>query len=813
MTRMFQSSAPAPAVRRYRYFDNLYFQDGQWMTVVLASLLYLLVAAALDAAGHIENLSVVMPVTLGALALGIFMSFSRFDGFFALSHSMFTGLAWILFVLAATVTPEQIKPFVDNGIGDLQARVYFILLRLLDWVDAALNNSASSDNYVFMFEICFLMWWLTYLGIWSILRYGYTWRAVIPAGAVLMVNTFYAPRSTLGFLIVFALIALLLLVRTNLAEHQLRWRVQRLYFNQDLVFDFLRIGLLFSLVVVALAWAAPGLGRNPQVRALLAPINQGWEQTQGQFQRLYQGLNRQSSSDISPFGDNLSLGGARNTGDALLFEARATQARYWRAVAFDTFNGRGWQNSVTAERAFDPGEIVPIPIWRARTAISQTITLLASVGDVVFGASDVAQATLRLTAQVNAVPGAFPITVANPQPGDPALEMVLARADEPLKQGDSYVMVSAVTNASERDLRSVPAAYPAQIADRYLQLPPGFSPRVAALAQELTAAALTPYDKAKAVESYLRTIPYNDEIAAPPAGADPIEYFLFDLREGYCDYYATAMAMMLRSVGVPARAVSGYAEGTFDEESGAWFITQRDAHTSVEVFFPDYGWIEFEPTAAESPLERPAGEEPAAGEDSSTITNEPDAEPTPPANGEDPNAVPTPVGEPTPPPFTGEDSLLSEGLQAAAESTPWWAWALGVGAMLLVGGYLVWRTRTQASAGFIADQPMLIYDRLERWAQRLGHGPGESETPLEHIRRLALAVPEGAAEIRLLATRYLHYRFAGRTGQSGVIADPEMAAAWSRLQPMLWRAWWRRQREKIIKPRPDAFQLHDSGAG
>jgi transglutaminase-like putative cysteine protease len=200
--------------------------------------------------------------------------------------------------------------------------------------------------------------------------------------------------------------------------------------------------------------------------------------------------------------------------------------------------------------------------------------------------------------------------VANPQPGDPALEMVLARADEPLKQGDSYVMVSAVTNASERDLRSVPAAYPAQIADRYLQLPPGFSPRVAALAQELTAAALTPYDKAKAVESYLRTIPYNDEIAAPPAGADPIEYFLFDLREGYCDYYATAMAMMLRSVGVPARAVSGYAEGTFDEESGAWFITQRDAHTWVEVFFPDYGWIEFEPTAAESPLERPAGEEP-----------------------------------------------------------------------------------------------------------------------------------------------------------------------------------------------------------
>ena len=125
------------------------------------------------------------------------------------------------------------------------------------------------------------------------------------------------------------------------------------------------------------------------------------------------------------------------------------------------------------------------------------------------------------------------------------------------------------------------------------------------LAQQLTANAVTPYEKAKAIEAYLRTLPYDDAIAAPPAGVDPLEYFLFDIQRGYCDYYATAMAMMLRTVGVPARTASGYAEGLFDEESQSYYITQRDAHTWVEVFFPEYGWIEFEPTAGESPLDRP----------------------------------------------------------------------------------------------------------------------------------------------------------------------------------------------------------------
>ena len=142
--RMTQIQGTFSPPRRY----NVYFQDGHWLTALLTALLYLILAAALDAAGHVASLALLIPVAAGAYLLGLLMSFSRFDGFFALSHSMFVGLAWILYLLAWAVPAAQVKPFLDNSpISELQARVYFVLLRLLDWIEAALNRSASADNW------------------------------------------------------------------------------------------------------------------------------------------------------------------------------------------------------------------------------------------------------------------------------------------------------------------------------------------------------------------------------------------------------------------------------------------------------------------------------------------------------------------------------------------------------------------------------------------------------------------------------------------------------------------------------------------
>ncbi|RPI31651.1 MAG: DUF4129 domain-containing protein, partial [Chloroflexota bacterium] len=125
-------------------------------------------------------------------------------------------------------------------------------------------------------------------------------------------------------------------------------------------------------------------------------------------------------------------------------------------------------------------------------------------------------------------------------------------------------------------------------------------------ALDLTAAEPTAYDRAAAIEAYLRTFPYTLDLPAPPLGRDVADYFLFDLQRGYCDYYATAMVVLARAAGLPARIVTGYAQGNYDSRQGGYVVTEADAHSWVEVYFPGVGWAEFEPTAGRPAIEREA---------------------------------------------------------------------------------------------------------------------------------------------------------------------------------------------------------------
>lgn len=103
------------------------------------------------------------------------------------------------------------------------------------------------------------------------------------------------------------------------------------------------------------------------------------------------------------------------------------------------------------------------------------------------------------------------------------------------------------------------------------------------------------YDKAEAIAGYLRTLPYTTNVPAPAYDADGVDHFLFNLGAGYSDYFGSAMAVMLRAVGVPARMAVGYGMGELDKE-GNVIVRDRNSHGWTEVFFPGYGWVEFEPT-------------------------------------------------------------------------------------------------------------------------------------------------------------------------------------------------------------------------
>ncbi|MGA3293716.1 MAG: DUF3488 and transglutaminase-like domain-containing protein [Candidatus Acidiferrales bacterium] len=167
-----------------------------------------------------------------------------------------------------------------------------------------------------------------------------------------------------------------------------------------------------------------------------------------------------------------------------------------------------------------------------------------------------------------------------------------------------YQGVSFVPRVSPSELRKAPPDFPDVIRETYLRLPP-LDPRIPRLAEDVTAGSKNEYDKAMNVERYLIThYSYTLDLSGPRP-QDPVANFLFVRRSGHCEYFASAMTVMLRSVGIPARYVTGFLPGEYNDIGGDYIIRESDAHSWVEVYFPSYGWITFDPT--------PPGAEKGAG--------------------------------------------------------------------------------------------------------------------------------------------------------------------------------------------------------
>ena len=628
------------------------------------------------------------------------------------------------------------------------------------------------------------------------------------AGIALLVNTHYAPVSVMGFLVAYCIVALLLLAWATLVDHRQRWRSHSIYFSEDINFDFMRSGFMYTMAVIALAFIAPNMGRSLPFHDLLQPVNMRWEAAMQEWNRLYQGLNRQTRPVQTGFGRTLTLGGERTVSDRLIMDVEAPFGRYWRAVAFDRFTGRQWINTAEDEITYRSNQSIPAREWSARTPVTQTITIRTPTGNILLAMPDVVQASIPLAALQQTLDYIEPPGSASNGRRD--TELTWARSRITLEAGESYQVVSSQTTVTIKELREAGIVdYPTQDLTRYLQLPVTFSPRVAELAEQIMAGEPTTYDKVKALERFLRTFAYDEGIQAPAADEDPLEYFLFDIQSGYCDYYASAMAAMLRSQGIPARAASGYAEGTYDPEIGAYLVTERDAHTWVEVYFPQYGWIEFEPTAGESILDRPSGLE---LQDSGLIPgmDEPFAE------DED---------------FLFDDALDFEeefpqdiagpvtGIGGLPTRTPVVTTSFILVVLTLIAGVWLLRRRMYQGPRAFMQEPQVYYERLLNWTARLKmpqrsrqmqespssqDGPSlqlvsgevsrqvpveQAMTPYEREAVMAEGLPQGIPFIRRIIEIYVQFRYAPRSEHFEDEVRYELRNNWRRLRPVLLKVW------------------------
>lgn len=744
---------------------NRFSIPGVWTSALLMIAMLMALVVSLVEAEWTDGLALLAPVVLGGFAVGMAMSASRWSGLFPILHSAITGIAWVLYwVSRAPQVPTELTG---------AARVGFVVQSFLDWVVMLTGDAPMRSNLVFLLELALLLWWLAYLAAWAVFREGHVWRAIIPVGLIMAVNMYFGPGGLEFYFALFVVCSLLLAVRSFLSEQELAWRRLRVRYADDIHFDFLRDGLIFALLVVLLASFLPKATDPEAIQAGLGPLRRPWERVQEEWVRLFSALNYQTAGVRPAFGGSLTLGGPRNLGDTVIMDVKSPSGRYWRAVVYDTYTGRRWLNTSTATQAIDFDTHVNTPAFEARREVTQTITLYYPSGGILYALSQPLRVSLGATADLHIV-----------EPGNddrPAVAEItmLHRRGPALREGQSYLAVSSISTATVEDLQEAGTDYPQWVLERYLEVPPSVPERVAALAQEVTAGAPTPFDKAAALERYLRTFPYNDQIEAPPPGVDAVDYFLFDVRAGYCDYYASAFVVMARTLGIPARLAAGYAQGTYASEVDAYRVLESDGHSWAEVFFPGYGWVEFEPTASQNAIDRPTRPEDQVGPEQQQLPGA--ANTTPPPQKE--RNLEDLLDDATPP----EETVSTPPADARARAL---AAAVVAAAVALVVGVTLWtRQRRGPQAALSPEMVLSVYGRLMEWAQRLRIPLSPSHTPHERAAILGQAVPQGQPAIAVITDVYVQEQYSPYPVEAERVQ--EVATAWEGLRPLLRQAWLR----------------------
>ncbi|MUG69511.1 DUF3488 and DUF4129 domain-containing transglutaminase family protein [Paenibacillus validus] len=307
-----------------------------------------------------------------------------------------------------------------------------------------------------------------------------------------------------------------------------------------------------------------------------------------------------------------------------------THRGYWRGETLSLYTGRGWQESELDRASWGPvrpDAVLPadtrLPGDQMKTIeVTQTVTLLNDDRyPVLFGAY-----SIQKVVGMNGARSGFEGLMWSAQQGE-------LRFSERQPYPKTYTIVSQMPVIDEAALRKLPHQLPRPELAPFLQLPDHLPERVRNLAFEITKNASSDYDKAKAIEQYL-SMNYaytNKPDFTKGRSRDFVDRFLFEIKEGYCDYYSTSMAVLSRAVGLPARWVKGYSSGstTLDQQglggfapgelfadpnaAGEYTVRNSDAHSWVEVYFSGYGWVPFEPTSGFSmpravPVEEPVAE-------------------------------------------------------------------------------------------------------------------------------------------------------------------------------------------------------------
>jgi transglutaminase-like putative cysteine protease len=846
---------------------RLKLREG-WITFFLLGALLLTVAGAIQQADWSDELTILTPVTLAALVVGLVLAkWRRLPSLLAPPLAVLAGTFFIVHQL------DPVLPLAKNQHGWLPA-ARFLLMHGQLWFAAAGTDKYADDYYLFLLGLAAIVWLVAYASTWMIFRARWIWPAILMPAIVLLLNLGYAPASLSSYLVLFVICALLLVARFHVAEREEDWQRSGVAYPESLGWRALWIGALVAILTVGFGWLAPFSAHGAPLTAAWNQINGPWARVETMFNQKFGSLRGPSARGIgnfASFGDRFRLGGPLKLSQNPILLLQADKAYYLKVRTYDTFDGHQWDSNVDAtfNHLNDGRQYVPqidlhanqdlaVQTPQATERKDLTVRMLASRGSGLFTADQFISASedtyvvlswtqyhnqvfdlttmhvedfppdlrpvvtllqtasgpLRNTdAQGNLlrVTGSDGFVIAAPTPALPSRGTPRATPGTPVptptpyipqpspyektildekaalanrlvqvrwivkngiatqlivngqlpnygdveavlphstvNRGTTYQAAILTSTAQAPALRGAGGDYPDWVVQRYLELPASTTDRTKQLARQLQNGQ-DPYDAALTIQNWLRqNMKYNENINYPPQDQDVVDYFLFNSKQGYCEYYSTAMVIMLRSIGIPAREAVGLFPGEYDNDQGGFLYRESNAHAWPEAYFPGYGWIAFEPTSPRPAFDR----EPAAPNTSTDTGNT------------DPGAASGVIAGASDPISSEEPGFDSggPGVPGQVHSAPSPVWrvlriALPVLALLaaVLTALWLWSLRGLSPGG-------QFYARMTRSSALAGVRPPPGTTPYEWARVVGERVPDARRSLNQIADLYVREQYAG----------------------------------------------------
>ena len=640
----------------------------------------------------------------------------------------------------------------------------------------------AAGKVVFFFYLSFLCFFLGYFGCWLIYRAHLPWLVALVYCSIMLVNLNYVRRK-MDFLIVVLLGSLLLLIaRMSLMRLIAQWSREGMHTTdqhwlRSIIGRCMLVACTITMLALFFASSLPVLAQPESGQVFWSNLQVTWNDLLTSRFSL-QDVNNVMSSFRQPsgnfFGDQLTIADSVHlpTGEVLNYrDESGKQPHYLEGLTYNLFDGHSWRSSVASSRSYGIGEVLPIKLHDADVTESVTVTITQiphGARDYIFGPEQPLSFSVPTQIYMDGTIGAW-------------------TQQTPLYAGEKYNVLFHAPAMDPTVLSQIPLPANNQNtwnADPYytqqkvndLEVPSDLSPAVGQTTMQWMQGTDNAYTAMKMLESHFndtRVFTYSLINEPIPPNKDVVDWLL-ETHQGYCTYYASAMAIMGRLLGIPTRVVSGFSQGHFDQQRSVWIVDGSDAHSWVQAYLPNVGWVSFDPTPSFAPNAAPS----------------PSTQPT---------LLPTPTHMAVPQPAPIAHSAVSpmatvyatsrrNTLSPIAEDHHNQGQGMWIG--ITIAGLIIallcglaaivcyWWRRFYTSSGVVE----VLFLRCCQVASWVGLGPKAWQTPYEYSLMLCQQFPKQAAPLSRLAKLFVRERWGAPRRAPRELEAAEVTYIWNAMR-------------------------------